>query len=357
MAWTKKERVMAVLNGEIPDRVPIFDYLIHDKILEHFGDKKPIRVGDKEAVVRGCAGCLDICHPMKAPYEPGEKILSDGTRWVYERWTCWWGVPDSEKSPEKALEKTLETVKKEIEEYEAFKVNQGELREYKENVKKYNTCARDMVYIHLGSECAVLPGTMEEGIYLYADYPELVERWNRAKNHMYLAKLEAYADPMDSPVMINWNDIAIKGQLIYPMHMLEDLFFPYLKQACDVVHSKGMKLLFHSDGNTNKAMDRLVECGIDGFNPLEISAGMDYADFKEKYGRKIALVGGMDAVEIMAFGNVDQVVEETKRLISIAGKDGGLIAASTSGEIDNSMPFENVMAFYETIWKYGFYSK
>lgn len=351
MEWSKTERVLAVLSGEVPDRIPIFDYLVNDDILEYFGDKKPIDVGDKDAVIRGCAGCLDICHPMKAPYELGkEEIMPDGTKRVYERWSFW-----QDSSPFGKAANKLEFISKEIEEFEAYTPLDSEINEYKKNVKRFNECAGDMQYINYGNECAILPGTIEEGIYFYADYPELVKRWNQAKNNMYLKKLDAFADKNDSSVYIHWNDIAIKGSLLYPMYMLENLFFPYLKQVCDIVHSKGMKLIFHSDGNCNEAMNRLIECGIDGFNPLETSAGMNYKNFKQEYGKKVAIVGGMDAVEILAFGTVDQVVEETKRLISIAGKAGGLIAASSSGEIDNSMPFENVMAYFDTIWTFGKY--
>ncbi len=67
MSWTKKDRVMAVLNREIPDRVPIFDYLINDDILEHFGGK-PIPIGDEEAWIRACSKYLDLCHPIIKGY-------------------------------------------------------------------------------------------------------------------------------------------------------------------------------------------------------------------------------------------------------------------------------------------------
>ena len=67
----------------------------------------------------------------------------------------------------------------------------------------------------------------------------------------------------------------------------------------------------------------------------------------------MALVGGLDAVECLGLGSVDKVTTETKRLIDTAGKNGGLIAGSASGELDNSMPFENVMTYLETVWHYG----
>lgn len=354
MGWTKKDRVMAVLSGEIPDRVPIFECLIHDGILEHFGGK-PIHPGDSEGVISASAGCLDICHPALVPQEPGEEILENGSRKINERWSSW-EVP----FPGRNLEVMAGEIKDEIDRLESYKVDCDEIRllkkKFKINAGKTNCLAGEMVYIHIGTGVRILPGTIEEGIYLYADYQALMERWNIAVNNAELRRIEIIADSEDSPVMINWTDIAFKNKLIYPPYMLEKLFYPHLEKCCHIAHSKGMKVIYHSDGYMNEAMQSIVNCGIDGFNPLEISAGMEYADFKGKYGNKVAIVGGLDAVDILAYGSVDKVIEETRRLLSIAGKDGGLIAASASGEIDNSMPMENVLAYFDTIWKYGIYT-
>ena len=140
---------------------------------------------------------------------------------------------------------------------------------------------------------------------------------------------------------------------------LERLFFPYLREMCELAHSRGVKVVFHSDGNVTAILPQLAACGIDGLNPLETSAGMDYAAFKEfsvlQASKPVALVGGLDAVDILARGTVDQVVAATRRLLQIAGAGGGLIAASASGEVDNSMPLANVLAFWETVWEEGKY--
>lgn len=199
-----------------------------------------------------------------------------------------------------------------------------------------------------------MPGTIEQGIYLYADYPELVERWAKVRDKATLQWIEAVADPNDSPVAIIWNDIAFKNNLIYPLWLLEKLLFPSIYEFCQLLHSKGIKVIFHSDGNVNRALNALVECGIDGFNPLETSAGMDYRTFKEEYGDRITLVGGLDAVEILSFATPEIVAAKTREYLEIAGKRGGLIAASSSGQLDNSMPFENILVYFETIWNWHY---
>lgn len=349
MSWKPKDRVMAVLSGEIPDRVPLFDYLIHDGILKYFGGKT-IPIGDEEAMVRACSGCLDLCHPIGVPFEPGEKVLPDGTRRVFERWMSW-DIPPANRS----LETLAEEIGRQIEEREAFRPDSKKILDFKSHAREVNSWAGDMVYIHMSSGCAVLPGTIEEGVYLYEDYPDLVERWVKASNRALMLWVEAVADPADSPVAINWNDIALKGALMYPLPLLERHLFPALTELCDLYHSKGMKLLFHSDGDVTQALPSLTACGIDAFNPLEISAGMDPRTYKAGFGRHTTLVGGVDAVDLLAFADPMTVASETRRFLKEAGRNGRLIAASSSGEIDDSMPFDNVMAYFETVWEHGVY--
>jgi hypothetical protein len=353
MAWTKRERVLAVLNGEIPDRVPIFECLMHDGVLERFGGA-PVAAGDNDAFLRACAGCLDLCHPLHPPQELGEELLPDGSRQVRERWTTWI-VPPRERDP--AEFRAL--VEREIEENEAFGLSATEIATWCAEARQNQALCGEMVFMHLGLSVGILPGfntpRMEEGLYLYADDPELCMRWNRAWNSSQLLRAEALPEAEVCPVVIIWDDLAYKEKLFCSPALLERFFFPTLREMCGLLHNRGIKVVFHSDGNVGEILPRLIACGIDGFNPLEISAGMDYTAFKQQYGGQVALVGGLDAVGVLAYGTVDQVVAETRRLLRVAGEGGGLLPASASGQVDNGMPLENVLAFWETVWEEGKY--
>lgn len=350
MAWTKKERVLAVLNGELPDRIPIFDLIVNDDVLEHVSGKKPIAVGDRETVIRAASQILDICHPADTPNEIRKEALDNGNIKVYERWTSW-ELPQEGKTQEHLIRQ----IKREIEEKEAYSISEDEIRIYKKNVRQYNRWAGDMLYIGYDNKCPILPGTVEEGIFIELDEPELVRRWNKASNLVQMQKLQALADKEDTPVMINFNDIAMKGSTIHSPELLDELFFPYLHQVCDIAHSKGIKVIYHTDGYLGKVMDRIIACGVDALHPIDISAGMSYSEFKGQYGKKTIMVGGMDGVNVLALGSVDDVVRETRRLLTVGGKNGGLIVASSTGQIDASMPLQNILAYYETILEYGRY--
>jgi hypothetical protein len=338
---TKRERVLAVLSGERPDRPPIFECVAHDGILEHFGGQ-PIGVGDVEGVVRACSRFLDLSHPAMVPQAPREEPGH-----VVERWSTWTlptGTMDDAEM--------ISAMKRGIEDAEAWQPDPKAIAAFRTRARQINAWAGDMVYIHIGAGPTILPFSIEQGIFAYADYPELARRWNRTRNESALRQIETTADKDLSPVCILWTDIAFKNKLFYPPDVLRELFYPHLKAQVDLFHSKGMRVVYHSDGDVTEALKDLVACGIDGFNPLEISAGMTLDAFTARCGKKVALVGGIDAVDTLARGTPKQVAEETRQLLR-RFPDGGLMVASSSGEIDDSMPTENVLAMYETVWNYG----
>jgi uroporphyrinogen decarboxylase len=170
-----------------------------------------------------------------------------------------------------------------------------------------------------------------------------------------LRRLACIASADVSPVVVIWCDVGIKNSLLYPPALLEEFLFPHLKEMVDLLHSRSIRVVFHSDGEVAPILRRLEECGIDGFNPLEISAGLTPERFREICGRRMALVGGMDAVEVLAYGTPAQVRQKTRALIDLFRRDGTLLMGSSSGQVDESMPTENVAAMYETTWEYGKY--
>ena len=70
--------------------------------------------------------------------------------------------------------------------------------------------------------------------------------------------------------------------------------FPAHKKIFDFAHSCGLPVVLHSDGMIEALAPSLIEAGIDCLQPLEVKAGMDLLRLKQRFGDKIALIGGMD---------------------------------------------------------------
>jgi uroporphyrinogen decarboxylase len=143
------------------------------------------------------------------------------------------------------------------------------------------------------------------------------------------------------------------GPFLHP-RLFDDLIFPYLKMVVDEVHKKGGWLMIHTDGNLWPILDNLVDTGIDALGQIDPSAGMDIGDVKEKYGDRIAIHGNIDCAWTLINMNPEDVVRETKKCILNASSGGGHIL-STSNVIDKATPLQNALAMIKTGHKYGNY--
>ncbi len=93
-----------------------------------------------------------------------------------------------------------------------------------------------------------------------------------------------------------YEDLGYKTGLFASPKVLDELIFPYYREMVDFFHSYDLPVVLHTCGSTAQAMDLIVEAGFDALNPMERKArGNDPFAFAEKYGDRIAFVGGLDA--------------------------------------------------------------
>lgn len=88
-------------------------------------------------------------------------------------------------------------------------------------------------------------------------------------------------------------------------------------------------VVFHSDGNILPLLDMIVEAGVDAIQPVEPKAGMDILSLRERYGERLALIGGLDNAYILPSGDRERIAADLRRVLA-AGREGGLIVGSHS---------------------------
>ena len=98
-------------------------------------------------------------------------------------------------------------------------------------------------------------------------------------------------------------------------------------------------------------VDELVDIGIDCLNPLEVKAGMEPLTLKRKYGDRLVLHGGINAV---LWDNRDAIVSEIERVVPALKENGGYIFSSDHS-IPNSVSLENMRAIVDTVKRAGTY--
>ncbi len=145
-----------------------------------------------------------------------------------------------------------------------------------------------------------------------------------------------------------YSDVAFKHNLMFGQRTFRDMgFFDDVARICQSCHDKGLKVIFHSDGDIMTIVDDLVASGIDGLNPLEKAAGMDVYALRRRHPGLI-LVGGLDVTHLLPFGTPADVRAETRRMIDELGSEGLLLIGSST-ELEDNVPLENYLAFRDEV--------
>ncbi|MBO4886667.1 MAG: hypothetical protein J5602_15265 [Clostridia bacterium] len=151
---------------------------------------------------------------------------------------------------------------------------------------------------------------------------------------------------------IYWpDDMGYKGTTFFSNEMYRELLKPVHRRAVEWAHERGIYAHLHSCGDVMTRVDDLIDIGIDCLNPLEVKAGMKPLELKRKYGDKLVLHGGVNAV---LWDQKDAIVSEIERTVPALKQDGGYIFSSDHS-IPNSVSLENMTAIVEEVKKAGKY--
>ena len=89
-------------------------------------------------------------------------------------------------------------------------------------------------------------------------------------------------------------------------------------------------------------------------NPLQPEV-MDPAAIKREFGQDLAFWGGLGTQTTLPFGTVAEVRATVRELIDTVGAGGGFLIAPTH-LVEPEVPWKNIMAFMETVDRYGAYT-
>lgn len=149
------------------------------------------------------------------------------------------------------------------------------------------------------------------------------------------------------------DDLGYTTGLIISPDMLRKYIFPWDKAIGDVVRSKGLPYLYHSDGKLYDVIDDLLACGFCTLHPCEPSS-MDITLLKRKYQGRLCLCGNIDLDSTLTLGTPQEVEEEVKTRIRTVAPGGGYCCGA-SNSVPEYVPYENYIAMIETVKRYGTY--
>jgi uroporphyrinogen decarboxylase len=116
------------------------------------------------------------------------------------------------------------------------------------------------------------------------------------------------------------------------------------------------KVFFHSCGNIYPLIGDLADIGVDLLNPIQVSAPdmADTARLKREFGSRLSFCGGIDTQRVLPHGTQEEVRREVRRRISDLAPGGGYIAAAVHC-IQPDVPPENVVAMCDEVRRAGRY--
>lgn len=94
------------------------------------------------------------------------------------------------------------------------------------------------------------------------------------------------------------DDVAYKNNLMVSPKMWSEFVQPLASRIVNTIHKRGGLVFMHSDGYITPLIDLIIRTGYDGIQSLEPLAGVRLAKVKEKYGDRIALIGGIDTSSV-----------------------------------------------------------
>lgn len=349
------ERLLATLRGEKTDRVPNFEILIEDQHVERLLGRKAGNTfcvgGDPAKGSEAGEGAqpmrpedyVELCQligqdaiALEAFWTPIRQRLPDGrTRLLNDR--SFKGRKDLERvvwPDERDMEDRLAHLRR----YRAAAQGTGV------GVIFCGACIWQTLYEFVVglNDCMVM--MIEE--------PELFEEL-MARSADYFAELirRVVAEGMD--LLFLADDFAFnKGMFVRPKQF-ERQWRPHFDRILAPARDAGVPIIFHSDGKIDGGVEMLLDMGVRCLTPMDPS-GIDYRDYKKRYGHRVCLHGNIDVTWPLSQGTPEDVERDVLAHMEVL-KPGGRWIAGSSHSIVNYIPHENFLTMINAIHKHGMY--
>ncbi|MCC6443456.1 MAG: hypothetical protein IT210_08365 [Armatimonadetes bacterium] len=151
------------------------------------------------------------------------------------------------------------------------------------------------------------------------------------------------------------DDWGMNNALLFRPKVWWEMIFPATRTIARHVKRREAPLSLHSDGDVTSVLDGIVELGFDILHPVQVSAGMNQKEVKERFAPKLTVCGGLDVRTTLGRGQPErtrQEIIETMRAV----KPGGGFIFNTSHMVQPDTPLEEVEMVYALALEEGAYN-
>ena len=333
------QRVMAVLQGDVPDRIPHFEWIIDKKVRHALCPGSDT----EEFTVR-----MGLDAMLTGPDYKSEQIGPNLFRNE-------WGLEVEKGKEQHSVVK--KTVIENIEDFETYDPPDPEAPHRWESLKRLVSRYKGQyaIGVHLNDVLSIPRNLMgfQDLMMAFAVDPELIRKLAEMSADLNVALAKGAALHGADFVFTGDDYSSAQGPFISP-DSFRELLYPSLKMVMQGFRDQGLPIIKHTDGNIMPLLDMIQDSGIDCLDPIDPLGGMDIVHMKETYGENLALKGNVNCATTLVDGSTEEVVRETLQIIRSAGEGGGLIVSS-SNSIHSSVNPANYLAMWHAIRAYGKY--
>jgi uroporphyrinogen decarboxylase len=322
---TSRERIRTVLEGGIPDRVPIQDGYWEETLTRWQGEGLPADVAADRDATGEYFGTEIRMISVDASYLLEERILSEDDRYVTKMTrngtvlkyikgkTSTPGLisfPVGSRQDWDRLKWRLRSVEGRLPADLADRY-----KEYCKHQRFVVVCVHDpweASWSKLG------PTYLLEAM---KTDPELVRDVFRTITDLNIMVCEdLFARGLEVDGAWVWGDIAYSRGTLFSPAMYKEILYPLHRRLIGFFKRRGLPVVYHSDGDIRRVIPLLIDAGVRCIQPLEAKANMDLFELKREYGNQLAFMGNVDFDRI---ARSESDAEEEIRCKVGGGKQGG----------------------------------
>jgi len=383
-AMTSRERVLAALNHEEPDRVPIdlggnqtgIHRDAYIDLLEHLGMQDEVQIMDAvQQLARPNEAVLErlrvdtryIAAGAAADFKGGIEINKrDGRTWhdLVDEFGIRWSMPDDEPLYMDITHHPLADAT--IADIKTYPFPKGDdpgrfvgLRDQALAIRNNTPYAcvsgiSGVVY----EICWYMRG-LEQWFCDMLTQPEFCEALIDQTLTFWMDWFSVFLDEVGDvvDVIMIGDDLAAQSGPLFNPDIYRKIVKPRHKQLVQYIRSRTQaKIWYHTCGACRTYIPELMDNGIDVLNPVQISASnMDPADLKKTFGKDLVFWGGgIDAQHVLPFATPETIRDHVRSNVT-AFKPGGGYIFNNVHNIQGGVPAENILALFDAAHEFGKY--
>ncbi|HPQ48176.1 MAG TPA: uroporphyrinogen decarboxylase family protein [Clostridia bacterium] len=328
---TEREKIIAVLNGEIIDEIPIYregpmDVTVLSDLVPEDYESSPEKLMEYTSFFGNGSTWIGIDMEQ-------ETISRDEKHHTYRYET---GAIWHESYDPVFCREALAYPVNEPEEALGFRFSDEGFTTRFDSIKAAEAIRRYKEAGYFVDGCAM--GAFH-AIYYYVASFENILTWMAVEEDAAMAlfrettrySLESAKVLLDCGVdsIFVCSDLGSGQNLLFSREMFRKYVAPWLTELSSLCHERGAWLHLHSHGHIEDLMDDFIECGVDMINPIGPSDHNDLAMFKEKWGDRITFNAGI-GTQIAGMTD-EEMKEHIESVIKIGRKGGRFFPRTESG--------------------------